>query len=63
MKKPSRQSDSCTRARVFFAAHGIDRIQRIVTDNGSCYRARDFAYVLHGARHPRITPYTPLLTG
>lgn len=51
------------RARVWFAAHGIDRIQRIVTDNGSCYRARDFAHVLHGARHQRITPYTPRHNG
>jgi Integrase core domain len=47
------------RARVWFAAHGIDRIERIVTDNGACYRANDFADVLHGARHQRITPYTP----
>src|SRR5690606_22984037 len=30
------------RARVWFAAHGITRFTRIVTDNGSCYRARDF---------------------
>lgn len=51
------------RARVWFAAHGIDRIQRIVTDNGSCYRARDFDHVLHGARHQRITPYTPRHNG
>ncbi|MEV6325554.1 IS481 family transposase [Nocardia sp. NPDC051787] len=51
------------RARAFFAAHGIDRIDRIVTDNGSCYRARDFAKVLLGARHQRITPYTPRHNG
>jgi transposase InsO family protein len=51
------------RARVFFAAHGIDRIQRIVTDNGSCYRAKDFAHALHGARHQFITPYTPRHNG
>ena len=51
------------RARVWFSAHGIDRIQRIVTDNGSCYRAHDFAHVLHGARHQRITPYTPRHNG
>jgi transposase InsO family protein len=51
------------RARVWFAAHGIDHIQRIVTDNGSCYRAKDFAHVLHGARHQRITPYTPRHNG
>jgi Integrase core domain len=47
----------CT--RVWFAAHGIIHIQRIVTDNGACYRARDFAHVLHGARHQFIAPYTP----
>jgi transposase InsO family protein len=51
------------RARVWFAAHGIDRIQRIITDNGSCYRAKDFAHVLRGARHQRITPYTPRHNG
>lgn len=34
-------------------------IQRIVTDNGSCYRAKDLAHVLHGARHQFITGYTP----
>ena len=51
------------RARAFFAAHGITRVQRIVTDNGSCYRANDFATVLRGARHQRITPYTPRHNG
>jgi transposase InsO family protein len=51
------------RAKAFFAAHGITRIERIVTDNGSCYRAADFATVLDGARHQRITPYTPRHNG
>lgn len=51
------------RAKAFFAAHGITRINRIVTDNGSCYRAHDFAQVLQGARHQRITPYTPRHSG
>jgi transposase InsO family protein len=51
------------RARVWFAAHGITHIQRIVTDNGACYRAKDFARVLHGARHQRIAPYTPRHSG
>lgn len=51
------------RARVWFAAHGITHIQRIVTDNGSCYRAKDFAHVLHGARHHFIKPYTPRHNG
>jgi transposase InsO family protein len=51
------------RARTFFARHGITHIHRIVTDNGSCYRAKDFATVLRGARHQRITPYTPRHNG
>ncbi len=51
------------RARAFFTAHGIDRIERIITDNGSCYRTKDFAKVLLGARHQRITPYTPRHNG
>jgi transposase InsO family protein len=51
------------RARAFFAAHGITHIHRIVTDNGACYKAGDFATVLHGARHQRITPYTPRHNG
>ncbi|MEW2505923.1 IS481 family transposase [Amycolatopsis sp. NPDC047767] len=51
------------RARAFFARHGITHIHRLVTDNGACYRARDFATVLRGARHQRITPYTPRHNG
>jgi transposase InsO family protein len=51
------------RARAFFARHGITHIHRIVTDNGSCYRAKDFTTVLRGARHQRINPYTPRHNG
>jgi Integrase core domain len=51
------------RARAFFTRHGIGHVHRIVTDNGACYRAHDFATVLHGARHQRITPYTPRHNG
>ncbi|ALG06401.1 IS481 family transposase [Kibdelosporangium phytohabitans] len=51
------------RARAFFAAHGITHIDRIVTDNGACYKATHFATVLRGARHQRITPYTPRHNG
>jgi transposase InsO family protein len=51
------------RARAFFARHGITHVHRIVTDNGACYRATDFATVLRGARHQRITPYTPRHNG
>ncbi|MCV7674565.1 DDE-type integrase/transposase/recombinase, partial [Micrococcus luteus] len=51
------------RARAWFAAHGITHIERIVTDNGSCYRASAFADALAGSRHQRITPYTPRHNG
>lgn len=51
------------RARVWLAAHGITRIERIVTDNGACYRADAFARAMLGARHQRITPYTPRHNG
>jgi transposase len=46
------------RARAWFAAHGITAIERIVTDNGACYRAGIFDAALEGSRHQRITPYT-----
>ncbi len=51
------------RARVWFAAHGIVHVQRIVTDNGACYRAHDFGTAMLGARHQRFTPYTPRHNG
>ena len=51
------------RARAFFARHGITHIHRLVTDNGACYRANNFATVLRGAHHQRITPYTPRHNG
>lgn len=51
------------RARAWFAAHGITQIERIVTDNGSCYRAHAFADAMGASRHQRITPYTPRHNG
>lgn len=51
------------RARAWFAAHGITHIERVVTDNGACYRADAFARALLGSRHQRITPYTPRHNG
>jgi len=51
------------RARAWFAANGIIHIERIVTDNGACYRAEAFARALLGSRHQRITPYTPRHNG
>ncbi|MEV7239435.1 leucine zipper domain-containing protein [Streptomyces sp. NPDC051020] len=34
------------RAKVWFAAHGINHIHRIVTDNGACHRSGDFARIV-----------------
>lgn len=53
------------RARVWFAAHGITRFTRIVTDNGSCYRAKDFTRAVYSfaARHQRTKSYTPRHNG
>jgi transposase len=53
-----------TRAVEFFAAHGIEKIERVLTDNGSCYRSAAFAEALGDQiAHKRTRPYTPRLTG
>lgn len=52
------------RAKVWFAAHGITHIHRVITDNGSCYRSGDFARVVgNKTRHQRTRPYTPRHNG
>lgn len=53
------------RARVFFAAHGIQTIDRVVTDNGNNYRAADFTRMVEAlaGRHQRIRAYTPWHNG
>ena len=51
--------DFMNNARLFFAAHGITRIERVITDNGSCYRAADFTVSLGTSRHERITDNEP----
>lgn len=52
------------RARAFFAAHGINRLTRVITDNGSCYRSTAFTRSLFDvARHQRIRPFTPRHNG
>lgn len=51
------------RARAWFAAHGITSIEKIVTDNGACYRAGAFNRALLGAKHRRTKPYTPKHNG
>lgn len=45
---------------VWFAAHGITHLHRVVTDNGSCYRAREFDRVIGSTtRHQYTRPFTP----
>ena len=52
------------RARAWFATHGITRITRVVTDNGSAYRSAAFTRaVSHAGRHQRIRPFTPKHNG
>ena len=53
------------RARAFFTAHGISKLHRVVTDNGSNYRAADFTRTVAAlaSRHQRIRAYTPRHNG
>lgn len=48
------------RALAWFATRGI-RVQRVMTDNGACYRSRLFGKLLRdrSVRHIRTRPYTP----
>ncbi|MFI6346976.1 IS481 family transposase [Streptomyces sp. NPDC050560] len=52
------------RADAFFAAHGIT-VQRVLTDNGSCYRSALFRRTLSAAGivHKRTRPYRPQTNG
>ncbi len=54
----------CTRAQAFFASHGIT-VQRVLTDNGSCYRSRNWRNTLTaaGIHHTRTRPYRPQTNG
>jgi len=54
------------RAMIFFAAHGITHVHRVVTDNGSCYRAAEFTGSLlsmHASRQQKIKPRRPQHNG
>jgi len=52
------------RAITWFAEHGI-AVERVLTDNGSCYRSRVFAGALaaRGVAHRRTRPYRPQTNG
>ena len=53
-----------TRALGFFADRGVT-VERVLTDNGSCYRSRDFASTLAaaGVAHRFTRPYRPQTNG
>lgn len=52
------------RAKVWFTAHGVTHIHRVVTDNGACYWSGDFALIIGTkTRHQRTKPYTPRHNG
>jgi hypothetical protein len=52
------------RANTFFAQHGIG-VERVLTDNGPCYRSRLWRTVLDqaGITHKRTRPYRPQTNG
>jgi transposase InsO family protein len=58
-------ADFFERTRRFFAAHGIRRIEQVMTDNGSCYVSRRFRRALdrHHTRHIRTRPHRPETNG
>ncbi len=52
------------RAAAWFAEQGVT-VERVMTDNGSCYRSKDFAVAVTelGAKHSKTRPYTPRTNG
>ena len=53
-----------TRAQAFFTQAGIT-VERVLTDNGACYRSRDWRDLLAaaGITHKRTRPYRPQTNG
>jgi len=66
---PNEQQSSATaflaRAAAWFRQHGVRRIERVMTDNGSAYISHAFGAAVQalGARHLRTRPYTPRTNG
>ena len=52
------------RAEAFFRGHGVTVVE-VLTDNGACYRSRDWAHALAATctRHRRTRPYRPQTNG
>ena len=51
-----------TRANAYFESVGIT-VQRVLTDNGACYRSKLFAHSLGEVTHKRTRPYRPQTNG
>lgn len=51
-----------TRAQAWFAERGVN-IERVLTDNGGCYRSDVFHQALAGVEHTFIRPYRPQTNG
>jgi transposase InsO family protein len=51
-------------AVAYYASLGVT-VARVMTDNGSCYRARDFTKACRdlGLKHVRTKPFTPKTNG
>jgi transposase InsO family protein len=50
------------RANAYFNSVGIT-VQRVLTDNGACYRSKEFAAALGDIVHKRTRPYRPQTNG
>ena len=50
------------RAQAFFKRHGIT-VERVLTDNGPCYRGNDFRRALGTITHSFTRPYRPQTNG
>ena len=62
-ESPSTTAGFLRRAWRFYASHGIT-VERILTDNGGCYRSHDFAACDElGLGHRRTRPYHPQTNG
>ena len=65
---PDDRKESATaflaRSLAFFGQHGVT-VERVMTDNGSAYRSREFAVAIGaaGLKHIRTRPYTPRTNG
>jgi transposase InsO family protein len=66
---PNEKGQTCAdfmrRAAKALSRFGIRRIERVMSDNGSGYRSKEFRQALHDleARHKRTRPYTPRTNG